>query len=177
MAKHSPVDPKALVSHGDVPKFDNNAVFGKMDDVHGLIDHGYEEYEHEQSLVDDEDAERSYEDWVRSQSPKPEIEAIAEEIRMEVERGHLIADERGAVDTKTPEQRARALRVLDSLALILPARIATEELGDYIGDINRRAAAGQSCWKIYLRMLAAMFWTGVNAVGYFLKEIWTRKAA
>jgi hypothetical protein len=71
----------------------------------------------------------------------------------------------------------RAQNILDTWAIFLPARSVNEELGDYLEDINRRATAGQGRFKIYLRMLASMFWTGVNAVGYFLKAIGKRKAA
>jgi hypothetical protein len=70
----------------------------------------------------------------------------------------------------------RVLNTLDIWGALLPTRIFNEELGDFIEDINRRAMEGQRC-GVYLRMIAAMFWTGVNAVGYFLKEIGKRKAA
>jgi hypothetical protein len=70
----------------------------------------------------------------------------------------------------------RAATFLDGWAVIMPQRIVNEELGDYIEDINRRAGEGQR-WRVAVRVLAAMFWTGVNAIGYFLKQIGKQKAA
>jgi hypothetical protein len=70
----------------------------------------------------------------------------------------------------------RAVIVLDAWAAFLPPRISTEVLGDYLEDTRRRAADGQRL-MIYVRALSALFWTAVNAVGYFLKEIGKRKAA
>ena len=73
--------------------------------------------------------------------------------------------------------RARKVAsVLDGWAIVLPARIVTEELGDYLEDINRRALEGQR-FRLCLRMVAAMFWTSVNAVGYYLKEVGKTKSA
>lgn len=70
----------------------------------------------------------------------------------------------------------RPLRWLDTWSVVLPARIKNEELGDYIEDIRRRAAQGQRILA-WLRLIFAAFWTGVNAVGYLLKELGNRKAA
>jgi hypothetical protein len=52
----------------------------------------------------------------------------------------------------------------------------TEDLGDYVEDINRRAAEGQR-WQIYIRTLAAMFWTGVNALGYLFRNLRMKSGA
>jgi hypothetical protein len=71
---------------------------------------------------------------------------------------------------------SRAANILDGWATILPARIVNEELGDYIEDIQRRAMAGQRV-ALYARMMAAIFWTGVNAVGYFVKQVGKTKSA
>jgi len=61
--------------------------------------------------------------------------------------------------------------VLDAWSAVLPIRIANEELGDCIEDIHRRAAIGQSAWRIYLRMVSGMFWTAINALGYLRKTL------
>jgi hypothetical protein len=74
----------------------------------------------------------------------------------------------------TVERRAYVL--LDYWAALLPARIANEDLGDYLEDITNRAAAGQT-WAVYLRIFAAVFWTGVNATGYALKRLRQRRTA
>lgn len=65
----------------------------------------------------------------------------------------------------------RCQRVLDCWALILPARVVSEDLGDYLEDINRRARNGHR-WRAYVRLVAAICWTGINAVGYTLRELW-----
>jgi hypothetical protein len=60
----------------------------------------------------------------------------------------------------------RAESFLSAWASLLPARIATEDIGDYIEDIRRRAEAGQRV-RLALRVVAAVFWTAVNTVGYW----------
>jgi hypothetical protein len=70
----------------------------------------------------------------------------------------------------------KAANVLDGWAILLPARVFKEDLGGYLEDINRRADEGQR-FRLYLRVLAAMFWTGVNSFGYFLKEVGKTKSA
>ena len=70
----------------------------------------------------------------------------------------------------------RANQVLDAWSTILPARIASEDLADYLEDIHRRAAAGQR-FKVALRTAAAMFWTLVNAIGYTLERLYHKKGA
>ena len=88
-----------------------------------------------------------------------------------------MSDERNYEEKSKRAARSRhAARVLDGWSIVLPSRIVKEELGDYLEDINRRAAAGQR-FPVYLRLFAAMFWTGVNAVGYLLKQIGSRKTA
>ncbi len=70
---------------------------------------------------------------------------------------------------------ARATRWLDVWGLCLPHRVATEDLGGYIEEINELAENGESAWKFYLRMLAAIFWTGCNALRDLPHELWTSK--
>jgi hypothetical protein len=66
--------------------------------------------------------------------------------------------------------RRVAASVLDVWAIFLPQRIVNEDLADYLQDINRRIAKGQR-WKAYLRVVAAIFWTGVNAVRHFQSQV------
>jgi len=63
-----------------------------------------------------------------------------------------------------------ALCLLDAWAAILPIRIAKEDLGDYREDIERRADAGQR-WLLWLRVITALVWTGINAVGFVSKNL------
>lgn len=64
--------------------------------------------------------------------------------------------------------------VLSFWAALLPARIANEDLGDYFEDIARRSEAGQRS-LVWVRVMAAMFWTAVNAAGYLLKRVGRRR--
>ena len=59
---------------------------------------------------------------------------------------------------------------------MLPSRIANEDLADYVEDINRRIGKGQRK-LVYVRVIATIFWTGVNAVGYLLKNIRMKSGA
>jgi hypothetical protein len=90
---------------------------------------------------------------------------------------HDVLDAGDAKRARADRAEQRAIGVLDVWALLLPAPVSSEILGDYIEDIHRRALAGQGRAKIYIRMLAAIFWTCVNAIGILLKEIGSRKAA
>jgi hypothetical protein len=72
--------------------------------------------------------------------------------------------------------RRRSFRVLDVWSAILPSRIVNEDLGDYLEDIALRVAHGQRT-LIYVRVGAAIFWTGVNAVGYVMKHVLGRPKA
>jgi hypothetical protein len=67
--------------------------------------------------------------------------------------------------------------VLDDLSLILPDRINTEVLGDYIERINTLGLIGMSSFKIYVVLSAGIFWTLVTAIGCVVQQLFGRKAA
>jgi hypothetical protein len=64
--------------------------------------------------------------------------------------------------------------MLDAWATLLPVRIANEDLADYIEDINRRIVRGQRA-LVHVRVAAAIFWTGINALGYLLRQLRSTK--
>jgi hypothetical protein len=70
--------------------------------------------------------------------------------------GHV----REEMEIKNRRRATRSMRILDAWSAVLPARVNNEELGDYIEDINRRVAQGQRR-LVYIRLAAAIFWTGV----------------
>jgi hypothetical protein len=72
--------------------------------------------------------------------------------------------------SKPRVEPARAHRALDRWAALLPQRVVNEDLGDYIEDINRRAAEGQR-WLIWVRVVVAILTTAVNSVGYVRKAL------
>jgi hypothetical protein len=78
---------------------------------------------------------------------------------------------------RLPRRKVRrdARAVLDVWAAFLPSRVATEDLGDYLEDINNRLAKGQRK-LVYVRVAAAIFWTGINAVGYAMKAVGRKSA-
>jgi hypothetical protein len=61
--------------------------------------------------------------------------------------------------------------LLDTWALLLPFRVANEDLGDYIEVLHHLKAQNAPAWKVYLRTFTAIFWTGINAIGYLLKTL------
>jgi hypothetical protein len=79
------------------------------------------------------------------------------------------------MEIRNAERATRSMRILDAWSAILPARVNKEELGDYIEDINRRAMMGQRR-LVYLRLAAAVFWTGIHAVSDLLQSLGKRKA-
>jgi len=64
----------------------------------------------------------------------------------------------------------RAKAVIDAWSAFLPARIVKEDVGDYMEDIGRRAADGQYV-LLACRVIAAICWTMVNSIGYFMKQV------
>jgi hypothetical protein len=82
--------------------------------------------------------------------------------------------DRAARSRHTAQQRS--VKTLDLWAALLPSRISHEVLGDYVEDINRRADAGQHR-LLYARVVAAIFWTSVNATGYLLEKLGKRQGA
>jgi hypothetical protein len=66
--------------------------------------------------------------------------------------------------------------VLDAWAVVLPQRIVDEDLGDYIEDINRRIQSGQR-FLAWIRVIAAVAYTGVNTAGHVLQTLGKRTAA
>lgn len=69
----------------------------------------------------------------------------------------------------------RARRWLDVWSLLLPQRVNNEDLGGYIEEINKLALKGAPAWKIYLRMVTAIFWTLCEALKRLPHELWTSK--
>src|SRR5262249_36278716 len=70
---------------------------------------------------------------------------------------------------------AHAEGVLDGWGAILPSRIVNEDLGGFVEDVRRRAVNGQGC-LVWLRVVAAIFWTGVNTFGYLIKTLGKKQA-
>lgn len=60
--------------------------------------------------------------------------------------------------------------MLECWSALLPAHVVKEDLGDYIEDINQRIANGQRK-LVYVRVLAAMFWTGLNTAAFFVQKL------
>jgi hypothetical protein len=71
------------------------------------------------------------------------------------------------------ESKARG--ILDAWAAWLPIRIANEEIGDCLEDIARRTRAGQR-WNVYVRVASCIFWSAVNALGYYYEKVGRKKA-
>ncbi|MFZ0773456.1 MAG: hypothetical protein WCA49_19560 [Candidatus Sulfotelmatobacter sp.] len=76
----------------------------------------------------------------------------------------------GRLDWLERGSKTSALRLLDAWGAILPIRIAKEDLGDYMEDIGRRADKGQQ-WLLWLRVITALVWTGINAMGFVSKNL------
>lgn len=60
----------------------------------------------------------------------------------------------------------RADSAFDFFSLLLPVRIAAEELGDAKEDIERRVKRGDSRWKIGLRAATAIVWAFWHAAKF-----------
>ena len=78
----------------------------------------------------------------------------AEQLRLLLER------------SRKDERRTWETAFLDSLVPIVPKRIATEDLSDFIEDICHRASRGEHPLRTSVRILVAAFWTVVNSIQY-----------
>jgi hypothetical protein len=79
------------------------------------------------------------------------------------------------MEIRNAERARRSMTILDAWSAVLPARVNKEELGDYMEDINRRALMGQRR-LVYVRLAAAVFWTGLHALSDLLQSLGKRKA-
>jgi hypothetical protein len=79
--------------------------------------------------------------------------------------------ERAYEELLKEEERKSSIRraLIDTWGVWLPQRIVNEELGDYLEDIDRRIGQGQK-WGVRIRIVAAMFWTASNAIGYIMSQ-------
>jgi hypothetical protein len=91
------------------------------------------------------------------------------------DRDASLTDLKGTEHLRSNRRERRVLTILDCWAAVLPARIVKEDLGDYIEDIKHRCADGQRI-RVWLRALAATFWTGVNSIGYAMTALGKRQA-
>ena len=89
----------------------------------------------------------------------------------------LVVTRRFVIQNRGALRAQRPSRWLDRWGAILPPRIVNEELGDYIEDINRRASEGQSAIWLWLRAGAAVFWTLINAVGYWKTQLGRKRTS
>jgi hypothetical protein len=71
----------------------------------------------------------------------------------------------GHVTTLPSQTAQRGLWVLDAWSVVLPHRLRTEDLGEYIEQVNGDFKAGRP-WRAWTRIVAAVCWTSVNAIGY-----------
>jgi hypothetical protein len=99
-------------------------------------------------------------------APKKPVRTLADVIR------HVQKE----MEIKHRRRATRSMKILDAWSAVLPARVNNEELGDYIEDINRRAAEGQR-HLVYVRLATAIFWTGVHALSDLLQSLSKRKAS
>jgi len=63
-----------------------------------------------------------------------------------------------------PRALAPAERSLDLLAILVPSRIANEEIGDALEIIHAMARDQRPAWAIYLRVARTFFWVGMHTV-------------
>ncbi len=64
---------------------------------------------------------------------------------------------------------SRATTIVNGWARLLPDRIAEEDIGDYLEDVQRCADAGQRI-RVWLRAALAIVWTGVNTIEFLVRR-------
>ncbi|HEX5745390.1 MAG TPA: hypothetical protein VFZ09_04045 [Archangium sp.] len=68
---------------------------------------------------------------------------------------------------RLPEQSElllEARRLFDAMGVHLPQRISAEELGDALEALQRMVRAGESTWRIQMRILSTLFWVSAHTV-------------
>jgi hypothetical protein len=57
-----------------------------------------------------------------------------------------------------------AAKVFDVVSAVVPERIANEELGDALEEMQRRMSCGGATWWVYVKLASTLFWISMNAV-------------
>lgn len=70
---------------------------------------------------------------------------------------------------EVPSALRRANRVFEILELVVPARIAKEEIGDAMEVIAMLTQRGRPAWHIYVKLFATIFWVFVHAAHEVIK--------
>ncbi len=65
--------------------------------------------------------------------------------------------------------RSTHARMFDVFSLILPTRLANEEIGDAMEDIERRIARGCPAWHVWVKIISTMFWALAHAAGSIVR--------
>ncbi len=63
----------------------------------------------------------------------------------------------------------RASAIFDFVELVLPRRVATEEIGDAMEAIAALIRSGRPTWQVYVKVVATVFWLIVHAAHYLLR--------
>jgi hypothetical protein len=92
---------------------------------------------------------------------------LAMTLIMPIVRGVVRGDPRLiAVLTHTAQAMPAPASIVDFAGLLLPRRLANEELGDALEDIQARHERGEAEWRLYLIVLSAIFWAYWHAVWF-----------
>lgn len=75
------------------------------------------------------------------------------------------------------EQVEYAARLLDLVSLIVPRRLAQEEIGDALERTHRLASLGRPRWEIWLKVSTTVFWVLVNSLREITSAVRGRASA
>jgi hypothetical protein len=109
-------------------------------------------------------AANAREAYSRAQQANVQVERVraleARAFAVRETRNHATQVEVRAQRTR---MRARATRALDFVGLLVPKRIADEELGDAAEYIDGMIEQGRPRWQVYLKLVSTVLWVLFNA--------------
>lgn len=71
----------------------------------------------------------------------------------------------------------RSINVLDSLSLLVPRRLAEEEIGDALERVRNLVRLGRPRWHVWLKVATTVFWVCLNSLREITSAVRGRASA
>lgn len=71
----------------------------------------------------------------------------------------------------------RPRQALEFVSLLVPRRIAEEEIGDALEQIHRLSCLGRPRWQLWLKVMTTLFWVLINSIREITSAVRGRASA
>lgn len=85
---------------------------------------------------------------------------------------YLVYPER---EERSAARLRRPMSVLDTVSLLVPRRLADEEIGDALEEIYRLVREDRPQLKVWLKVCSTVFWIGINSLREIVASLLGRK--